>query len=141
MRVEVIRAMWWLVMVTTVASTRTAAQRPIVPAGATSMLSGREIFQFYCASCHGPRGTGDGPVATSLRTQPPDLTTIASRKGYFPADDLRRFVAGAEPMPSAHGSREMPVWGPFFRHLQPRDGLADIRVENVVSFVESLQKP
>ena len=74
-----------------------AAQRPAAPPLANPSLSGREIFQFYCAPCHGASGKGDGPVAASLKVPPPDLTTIAVRTGgYFPADDLRRFVAGQD---------------------------------------------
>lgn len=118
------------------------AQRPITPPLAISSLSGADIFQFYCASCHGPRGKGDGPVAASLKRLPPDLTTIAVRhEGRFPTDSLERFVAGDGEAPPAHGSREMPVWGPIFRSLEPRDPLTRIRIENVVAFIASLQKP
>jgi hypothetical protein len=33
----------------------------------------------------------------------------------------------------------MPVWGPIFQALDPQDKLNRIRIENVVSFVESIQ--
>ena len=44
-------------------------------------LAGRETYLRYCASCHGPDGRGDGPLAASLKTQPADLTQIAKRNG------------------------------------------------------------
>jgi mono/diheme cytochrome c family protein len=119
-----------------------AAQRPVTPPFVISSLSGGDLFQFYCATCHGHAGKGDGPVVQSLKKQPPDLTTIAARNGgHFPSEALLRFVAGDDRLVDAHGSREMPVWGPIFQSLEPHDRLTRIRIENVVAFIESLQKP
>ena len=116
------------------------AQRPLTPPMVISSLSGRDLFQFYCATCHGPSGKGDGPVVSSLKRQPPDLTTIAERNsGHFPTDRLERYVAGDDEPPAVHGTREMPVWGPIFRSLEPHDRLTRVRIANVVAFVESLQ--
>jgi mono/diheme cytochrome c family protein len=44
-------------------------------------MAGGDLFRFYCASCHGREGKGDGPVASALNRRPPDLTTIARRNG------------------------------------------------------------
>src|SRR6185369_193949 len=30
-------------------------------------LAGGDLFAFYCATCHGRKGTGDGPVAAALK--------------------------------------------------------------------------
>ena len=118
-----------------------SAQRPVTPPLVISSLSGRDLFRFYCASCHGLTGKGDGPVASSLTKTPPDLTTIAERNGgMFPSEWLERFVAGDDRPAAAHGSREMPVWGPIFQSLEPRDRLTPVRIANVVAYVESLQK-
>ena len=47
-------------------------------------LKGLELFQAYCATCHGREAKGGGPMAASLKTPPADLTTIAKRnKGTF----------------------------------------------------------
>ncbi|MCB8973844.1 MAG: cytochrome c [Ardenticatenaceae bacterium] len=35
---------------------------------------GEELFQAYCASCHGPEGAGDGPAAESLEPKPAALS-------------------------------------------------------------------
>jgi hypothetical protein len=40
---------------------------------------------------------------------------------------------------SAHGSREMPVWGPIFRALDPNDALVAVRIRNLVTFLEAIQ--
>ena len=39
----------------------------------------------------------------------------------------------------AHGSGEMPVWGPLFRALDPDDTRARTRISAIVGYVESLQ--
>ena len=138
-RLAILVALAALVSVTA-ANRKAEAQRPRTPPMIISSLSGRDLFQFYCAACHGPAGKGDGPVVSSLKRQPPDLTTIAERNsGHFPTGRLEQYVAGENEPPAAHGSREMPVWGPIFRSLEPRDRLTRIRIANVVAFVESLQ--
>ena len=37
-------------------------------------IAGRDSFEFYCASCHGTGGKGDGPIASALKVPPTDLT-------------------------------------------------------------------
>ena len=102
---------------------------------------GEQLFKGYCASCHGLTGQGDGPAAPALKTAPPDLTSIARRNGgTFPRAQLVRLIEEGAPAVTAHGSKEMPVWGPIF------SGLAigsykptGLRVEDVVAFLESIQ--
>ena len=103
-------------------------------------MSGGDLFRFYCASCHGQDGKGEGPVAAALTRRPPDLTTIARRNGGpFPTDQVAGFVTGNREPTLAHGSAEMPVWGPIFWALDPQDRINRIRIENVVAFVASIQ--
>jgi mono/diheme cytochrome c family protein len=103
-------------------------------------MAGGDLFRFYCATCHGVDGKGDGPVASALNRRPADLTTIARRNGgTFPTDRVERFVTGVREPTAAHGSEAMPVWGPIFQALDPQDSLNRIRIANVVSFVESIQ--
>jgi len=104
-------------------------------------LAGRDSFDLYCASCHGTAGRGNGPVASALRTSPPDLTTLAQRNGgAFPQDRVRDFVTGTGRELTAHGTTEMPVWGPMFRAFES-DARARERLENLVAYVESIQRP
>ena len=103
-------------------------------------MAGGDLFRFYCASCHGREGKGDGPVASALNRRPPDLTTIARRNGgRFPTDRVEGFVTGNREPTLAHGSADMPVWGPIFQALDPQDRMNRIRIENVVAFIESIQ--
>jgi cytochrome c553 len=54
---------------------------------AGSDLAVRDLFATNCAVCHGPTGSGDGPAAASLQTQPSDLTKIADRRdGVWPME-------------------------------------------------------
>ncbi len=106
-----------------------------------SSMSGRDLFEFYCASCHGRDGKGGGPVVSSLKSPPPDLTTIAQRSGgTFPRARVESLVAGdREWVTTVHGSREMPVWGPIFRGLDPRDTMNKVRIANIVRHIEAMQ--
>jgi mono/diheme cytochrome c family protein len=116
-------------------------RRPSSPGLILDSLTGRDSFEFYCASCHGATGTGNGPVASSLKTVPADLTRLARRNGgTFPRQRVVSLVTGAEPgLATAHGSSEMPVWGPVFRFLDPSDDRVKVRIENVVKYIETLQ--
>jgi hypothetical protein len=50
-------------------------------------------------------------VTASLRTRPPDLTSIAARNGgRFDADAVAAYIDGRNRV-GAHGPSEMPVWG------------------------------
>ena len=104
-------------------------------------LAGRDLFAFYCATCHGRTGTGDGPVAAALKSPPPDLTLLARRNGgTFPRQRVEAFVTGdGDVLTTAHGSADMPVWGPIFRGLDPSDALVKVRIGNIVTYVESIQ--
>jgi mono/diheme cytochrome c family protein len=103
---------------------------------------GEDVFAFYCASCHGRSGGGDGPVARSLKVPPPDLRQLARRnRGEFPRLRVEAFVThGDGASAAAHGTSDMPVWGPVFRGLGDPDTRANARVANVVQYLESIQQ-
>lgn len=104
-------------------------------------LAGRDSFGLYCAPCHGSSGRGDGPVAPALKARPADLTSMARRSGgAFPRDRVRGFVEGSGRALAAHGTTEMPVWGPMFRAFES-DARVRERIANLVTYIESLQVP
>ena len=108
---------------------------------AIKSIEGRDLFAVYCANCHGRTGIGDGPVVPALKVPPPDLTTLARRNGgVFPGAKVGVMLSGPRraALP-AHGSSDMPVWGPIFRALDPSDTQAAMRVSNLVLYLESIQ--
>jgi mono/diheme cytochrome c family protein len=111
------------------------------PPLATLSMSGPYIFEFYCAPCHGPGGRGDGPVGAALKTQPANLTTLAARHGgVFPRRSIEDFITFGRTDIAAHGSAEMPVWGPTFRSHQTSDLYVTLRIAAIVDFIETLQQ-
>lgn len=111
-----------------------------VPIKPTSAASGQEMYTNYCAVCHGKDGKGGGPAADALKTPPTDLTTLAQKNGgKYPALHVTSVIRGEGNLP-AHGSKDMPVWGPLFWHLsQGHEGEVQQRVSNLDHYIESLQ--
>lgn len=106
--------------------------------------TGAQLFQRYCASCHGKTAEGDGPVARTFRMEVPDLTRIAKRRGgEFPRDLVRRVIDGTD-VKAPHGSREMPVWGQDFWVAQGADDKArqqtSLLIYRLVEYLALLQR-
>jgi mono/diheme cytochrome c family protein len=98
------------------------------------------MFQQYCSPCHGKTGKGDGPAATAMKKVPADLTKISARNGgVFPEAKVSRFIAGLDEV-SAHGSRDMPVWGDLFKSLPSGGQTAPLRVQNLTNYLKSIQQ-
>ena len=110
---------------------------PIRP---TQVNAGAEMYKEYCAACHGPKGKGDGPAASALKTAPPDLTLLAKQNnGQFPDMHVAAVLKGGPDWP-AHGSAEMPVWGPLFSSVSGNNSsLVALRVSNITKYLQSLQ--
>jgi mono/diheme cytochrome c family protein len=115
--------------------------RGTTPPLVISSMYGRDLYQFYCASCHGRDGKGNGPVAPALKAAMPDITVLAIHNGgVFPRARIEAIVTGrADPPLAAHGSREMPVWGPIFRGLDPNETVNRLRIANILDHLESIQ--
>ena len=118
-------------------------QKPVVDHSripATYVPSGKTMFKQYCAACHGHDGKGHGPATVLLNTRPPDLTALAKNHGgKFPFE----YVAGVlrfGPGFPAHGSSEMPTWGPIFQYLDNNEEAAvRQRIKNLCDYLESIQ--
>jgi mono/diheme cytochrome c family protein len=111
-----------------------------VPLKSTSPASGKEMFTNYCASCHGMDGKGNGPAAPALRTVPANLTILSEQNGgKYPAMKVSSILRGDADLP-AHGSKEMPVWGPLFRSVSGgHQSEVQQRISNLTKYLESLQ--
>jgi mono/diheme cytochrome c family protein len=126
------------------AGTTALAQQPAPrtpPPLVIESMAGMDLFRFYCSACHGVDGKGHGPTAVALTTPPADLTKIAARNGgLFPRQQIVGFVSYGNPtVIVAHGSRDMPVWGPIFTGLDPSALRTQMRIENLVQYIESIQ--
>ena len=109
-------------------------QAPIKPTPASDAAG---MFQSYCAVCHGKDAKGGGPAATALSKAPADLTRISTRNGgTYPEVKIKRFIQGLDVV-SAHGTRDMPMWGDLFRSLD--QNTAEIRVQALSDYLKGLQ--
>lgn len=110
-----------------------------------AVTTGKLQFRQYCAPCHGMDGTGDGPVADTLKKKPANLTLLSKNNGgKFPYDHVFNMISGTEVVAS-HGTREMPIWGVRFAQGRmpgspghtPEQVKA--KIDTIVSYVESIQ--
>ena len=103
-------------------------------------LRGEDLFLYYCASCHGKDGRGQGPVVKELKKPVPDLTLIAKRNGgRFPLKRIENIIAGTELSGTAHGTREMPIWGPVFGQIEWDRDMGQVRLNNLARYLEGIQ--
>jgi mono/diheme cytochrome c family protein len=105
-------------------------------------VAGSYTYRTYCATCHGEKGKGDGPLAENLRFHPPDLTQIAKRNGgEYPAKKVAKIVDGREPL-DGHGGPDMPVWGDAFKNADTgfEDEKVRLKIRSVVDYVGKLQE-
>lgn len=112
-----------------------AQTTPPAPSGAT-------LYRTYCAVCHGPDAHGRGPLASSLRVAPTDLTQLARRSGgTFPGLAVTRSIDGRDTV-RGHGTGDMPVWGDAFeRSTEAGPDAVRARIEALVSYLASVQEP
>ncbi|MGA2882287.1 MAG: cytochrome c [Bryobacteraceae bacterium] len=117
----------------------TATKIKKVPASPTSAASGKEMFDAYCASCHGVDGKGNGPAAPALKKQPTDLTLLAQKNGgEFPTMHVMSSIRDVTQ--NVHGSKDMPVWGPILSSVSSNSpAIVTQRISNLTKYIESLQ--
>ena len=99
------------------------------------------MYRAYCASCHGRDAKGDGPAAGALKVPPADLTALAKKNnGKFPSNHVSAVLSGQGEV-TAHGSQEMPVWGPVFSRIsQGSQPEIQQRISNLTLYLKTLQK-
>jgi mono/diheme cytochrome c family protein len=105
----------------------------------TSASSGQEMFNTYCAVCHGTSGKGDGPASTEFKIPPANLTMLAkNHNGAFPEAYVSQVIQTGPRDAKAHGSKEMPVWGQLFASLGD-EATVKLRVHNLTTYIGTLQ--
>ncbi|MBZ5701201.1 MAG: cytochrome c [Acidobacteriia bacterium] len=106
----------------------------------TAPDSGVEMYQRYCAACHGQDGKGGGPVAAELKVPPTDLTALAKQNsGKYPAERVLAVLRHGVSVP-AHGTSDMPVWGPVLQSISSPERVVHLRIFNLNRYIESLQR-
>lgn len=79
-------------------------------------------------------------MAKSLLVPPSDLTRISSHNGgNFPMERIEKIISGEEPLPAAHGTRVMPVWGPIFSQIAWDQDLGRVRIDNLARYIREMQ--
>ena len=122
-----------------VASTSHAQTIKTVQPNPTSPTSGKEMFNEYCAVCHGQDARGAGPAAPALKKKPTDLTQLTVRNnGKYPDSRVAGYIEGDDNL-DAHGSRDMPMWGGVFKSMAGGSDVAKLRVANLTAYIKSLQ--
>jgi len=96
---------------------------PAQPAPFQSLVRGKQLWQIYCITCHGPAGMGDGPVSMSNATRSgpfagvfPVATATARSDGYI----YNLIRVGGDRMPSYKRIPPEDRWHlvNYVRHLQ-----------------------
>ena len=103
-------------------------------------VSGSGLFANYCATCHGDRALGDGPLAAMLRKRPANLTLLAkSNGGVFSPEMVAQIIDGRKPLPG-HGGGDMPAWGDAFaRSAEGAEGIPE-KIRALVVYLETIQQ-
>jgi len=98
---------------------REAADRPNPVAGdQDSPARGKQLFQQYCALCHGQQANGDGALAKNLKTKP---TNLVQRAGHHSDGDFAWKIA--------NGRGDMPAF---------KNQLTENQIWDLVNFIQGL---
>jgi mono/diheme cytochrome c family protein len=117
----------------------------VMPLGvfADEVAAGRTYYMQYCASCHGVEADGHGYVAPALAHPPTDLRHLGDGNDTsLLVDSLVRVIDGRKVV-TAHGERQMPVWGQRFEDIKaegaPREQAVRAHINVLVAYLLSIQ--
>ena len=126
------------VLLTTSALTQAETKTP----DAQTLGAGRALYLGHCAACHGADAKGGGPVAASLKGPVADLTKLPQKGGVFDEARIRTSIDGTQAV-TAHGTREMPVWGKVLAKTGEKrgEGWAQTDIWTLIQYLKSIQAP
>jgi len=94
-------------------------------AGSAQAADTKQVFDFYCAQCHGTKGDGKGiNVGKDFATDPRNFTNAADMEKRSD-EDIRTVIKDGGP--SISKSPLMPPWGAPLSAAEVNDLLAYIR--------------
>lgn len=129
------------VVATSLSFANQAQSKLVIPVEKTTPTSGKQMYTSYCAPCHGTDGRGHGPAATALKTQPTDLTELTKNNhGKYPDTHVAAVLQfGSEVQ--AHGSAQMPIWGPILGNMNRTNSQERLlRISNLSHYLETIQE-
>jgi len=139
-RAIVMAAAAGIIMATGYANQSNNKAKVVIPVERVNPTDGKLMYSNYCAPCHGADGRGGGPVAGVLKSQPTDLTTLAkAHGGKFPDTHVVAVLQFGPDVP-AHGTAQMPVWGPILgsiSNVQTQE--KNLRMSNLSRYLKSIQ--
>ena len=65
-----------------------------LPTKPLDLADGEKLYQESCATCHGPRGMGDGPAGAALNPKPPAIGSAEEMGDVAPAMIYRKMSVG-----------------------------------------------
>lgn len=121
-------------------ATGAPAQAETKAADAQTLGAGRALYLEHCAACHGADAKGGGPVAASLKGPVADLTRLPQKDGAFDEARIRTSIDGTQAV-TAHGTREMPVWGKVLAKSGAKrgEGWAQADIWTLIQYLKSIQ--
>jgi hypothetical protein len=109
--------------------------------GATGLVNaegtdiGKREYTENCATCHGVSGEGNGPLAGIINQRVTDLTVLSKENnGAFPFVRIYEVIDGTREA-TAHGTRDMPIWGSVYNEQAPQWLGFDYSREDARAFV------
>jgi mono/diheme cytochrome c family protein len=75
-------------------------KNPVKATDAEAIATGKTLYAKHCKSCHGAKGLGDGPKASTLKTT----------CGDFSSKDFQAFTDGELFFKTSNGRDEMPAY-------------------------------
>lgn len=96
---------------------------------------GKIEYSNSCSACHGESGGGNGPLAELLTVKLPDLKQLAKNNGgVFPFERIYQIIDGRQHV-KAHGSREMPVWGPRYEKQAEQPYASELLDQDTIELI------
>ena len=112
-------------MLRLVITTATALGLALGAAGSAQAADAKQVFDFYCAQCHGVNGDGKGINVTKDFATDPRNFTVAADMEKRSDDDIRVVIKDGGPAISK--SPLMPPWGSTLSAAEVDGLLAHIR--------------
>ena len=99
------------------------------PAEGYNVRQGKALYLYYCATCHGDEGHGDGLNAYNLDPKPRDLASPDFQQQRTNEDLMGVIRSGGG---VAGMSTAMPPWGKT---------LGDRKIQDIVDYLRTMREP